>query len=291
MPTDLHCHLLPGLDDGPATHADALALARAIVASGVDRVVATPHVNHRFPTRPEVIAAAVARLGDALRDEGIALEVLPGAEVAAGHLPDLDAGDLSALVLGRGPWLLLEPPTTAEFAYEQAVERVLDAGLRPLVAHPERCRLFQAAPERLGGLVVRGARLSVTAASLTGHFGRPPQLLAWRLVEEGLVANVASDAHDLRGRPPRLLEDLAAAGLSDAATAWCETFPAGVLGERARDPAAPAAPAAEQPLDVASSMVEDGSAPEEVERYLLAHLPAPIVRRQLRRLLRQRHPS
>lgn len=300
MPTDLHCHLLPGLDDGPATIDDAVALAGALVAAGTRRVVATPHVSHRYGNTAETIADAAARLRVALAGRGMELELLTGAEVAAARLPDLEEADLRALTLGDGPWLLLEPPLAAEFAYERAVELVNAAGLRVLVAHPERCRLFQRDPSRLDALVAGGARLSITASSLTGSFGRPAQELALQLADRRLVANVASDAHDPWRRSPRLIDELQDAGFAQQATVWCNAFPDAVLGVPDSSAAGPTAaataapddlPEPMQPLDVAGTMIAQGADPAEVERYLLARLPPALVVRNLRRLLREHRPT
>ncbi|QEC47333.1 phosphotransferase [Baekduia soli] len=244
MPTDLHCHILPGVDDGPETLEDALDLARALVDGGVDRVVATPHVNRRIPTAPETMHEGVVRLRAALADHAIPLTVEPGAEIAAAHLLELDGDELDALTLGGGGWILLEPPLTSEFPIERAAQELLDEGFGVVLAHPERCALFLRAPERVRPMVEAGVRVSITAAALNRAFGRHAQELARTLVRSGLVHNAASDAHGLGRRPPRLLAELHAAGLDDHVQAWCEAMPAAVLSDARRPSARPTGGAA-----------------------------------------------
>jgi protein-tyrosine phosphatase len=229
MPTDLHCHVLPGVDDGPATLDDSIALARALVADGIDRVVATPHVNVQMPTSSAIVQERVALVRDALRQHDIPLLVEPGAEVAAPQLPELDLPELRALSLGGNGWILLEPPLSTEFPIERAAQELLDEGFGVVLAHPERCVLFQRDPPRVRTLVDAGARVQVTSSALTGAFGRRARSLALDLIRAGLVHNVASDAHGATRRPPTLLTDLHAAGLAENAEAWCETLPQAVL--------------------------------------------------------------
>jgi protein-tyrosine phosphatase len=229
MPIDLHCHILPDVDDGPATLHDTLDLARALVAGGIDRVVATPHVNIGTPTSSATMHERVALVRDALRDHDIPLVVEPGAEVAAPHLPELDLAELRALSLGGGGWILLEPPLAAEFPIERAAQELLDEGFGVVLAHPERCMLFQRDPRRVRPLVEAGARVQVTSSALTGAFGRRARSLALDLIRAGLVHIAASDAHGALNRPPALLADLHASGLADHVRAWCETNPQAVL--------------------------------------------------------------
>jgi protein-tyrosine phosphatase len=301
--TDLHCHLLPGVDDGPPTMAAALDLAREHVRQGVGRVVATPHCNVRLPTSVATIVEGVAELRAALAEAGIPLIVEAGAEVAAAHLPDLDLAELAGLTLGDGSWVLLEAPLTAEFPIERAAQDLMDEGYHVLLAHPERCALFLRAPDRVRELVEAGARVSVTAAALAGGFGRPPreQALAW--VEAGLVHNAASDAHDVLRRPPRLLSDVQAAGLADRIEFWCADTPDALVGPPPAPPSAPAPaagpPVAEaaaapdaapdpdpDPQAEAAAMAAAGAGPQEIEDHLAVQIPRTAARRIVRRLLR-----
>jgi protein-tyrosine phosphatase len=281
--TDLHCHILPGVDDGPATIEGALALARAFVAGGVGRVVATPHVSQRMPTSAQVVSDRVELLRAELARAGIPLAIERGAEVSAARLPDLDATELAQLTMGAGRWVLLEAPLTTDFPIEEAADSLQTAGYGVLLAHPERCALFQRDPRRVRDLVAAGARVSVTAAALGGAFGRPARSLGRVLATSGLVHNAASDAHDTAGRPPSLLSELRAAGFGDRIDAWCSASPTDILDPgsvpaRAHDPA----PA---PDDVARSMARAGAGSQEIVRALQEVLPPAAARRTAARAL------
>ncbi len=209
---DLHCHVLPGIDDGPATIEGSLDLARAAQQGGLKTLVATPHVSWRYVNGPKVIREGVDALRRALRAARIDLEVQAGAEIAVARLGDLSDDELCGLRLGDGPWLLIESPLTGGLG---PLESVLDAVHRRghwiVLAHPERSPLFLRDPRRLGALVSRGMLCSITASSLVGTFGRDVRSFALALMREGLVHNVTSDAHDAIHRPPVLRGDILAA--------------------------------------------------------------------------------
>jgi protein-tyrosine phosphatase len=210
---DLHCHVLPGIDDGPATIEGSLALARAAAASGIRTLVATPHVSTRYPNDAAAIAALTGEVGGELRDLGVDVELRPGAEIAISLLPELDGRELAALGLGGGPYLLLEPPfTPVATGVGELVREVLDGGHRVVLAHPERCQGFHRDPRLLAELVREGVVTSVTASSLVGRFGKDVQRFALAMVDRGLAHNVTSDAHDHLRRPPSIEAELAAAG-------------------------------------------------------------------------------
>jgi protein-tyrosine phosphatase len=209
---DLHCHLLPGLDDGPSSIGEAVALAEAAVAGGTTVMVATPHIDSVWRVRPDQISARAAALRDALSAAGVALEVLTGAEIAISRLADLSASDLDLLRLGEGPFLLLEcplSPTAGDF--DLVLTRILDRGERVVLAHPERSPLFQQEPERLVRLVEAGALCSLSAGAPSGYFGELVRRFAIDLLRADLVHDVSSDAHDARRRPPGLLDAFVAA--------------------------------------------------------------------------------
>ena len=214
---DLHCHVLPGIDDGPATMEDSLALAAAAAADGTHTIVATPHVSWEWPENDAGrIAAGVSALNTALREAHIEIEVLAGAEVALSRAADLDLAQVRALRLGGSPWLLVECPLTASApGFEKGLAVLRGQGLLVALAHPERCPAFHADPERLAALVADGMITSLTASAFTGRFGRAVKRCAFDLLRRGLVHTVASDAHDAVRRPPALAGALAEAGLAD----------------------------------------------------------------------------
>ncbi|MDQ6915399.1 MAG: hypothetical protein M3155_06255 [Actinomycetota bacterium] len=203
---DLHLHPLPGLDDGPSTMEEAVALVRAAAAAGTATLVATPHLDHRWNVEPDAIAPAVAALNDRLRGDSVEAVVLAGAEVAVPRLLEMPAHRVDAVRLGGGPYLLVEMPhTTAMGDFDTALVDRLRGGDHLVLAHPERCPTFQRDPSRLERLVEAGALTSVTAGSMAGRFGRRVREFTIRLFERGLVHSVASDAHDVARRPPGLV--------------------------------------------------------------------------------------
>lgn len=134
---DLHCHILPGIDDGPETIEATLDLARAAVAAGTRTMVATSHVSPRYPNDARTIAAGVALVSAALAAAEIPLSVHPGGEVAISQIDELGAGELPALRLGGGPWLLVESPFTLVVDSMPALLGGLQAaGHRIVLAHP-----------------------------------------------------------------------------------------------------------------------------------------------------------
>jgi protein-tyrosine phosphatase len=202
---DLHSHILPGLDDGAADLDASIQMAREAAGDGVHTIVATPHVNERY----RYDLAEIERLTDELQGElerrGIPLAVLSGAEVALPMLDGLSDRELRSLCLGFGPSILIESPYgTAEAGIEERVLSLVRRGLQPVLAHPERCPLFQHEPDRVNSLVALGVVCSVNAGSLVGYFGGTVRQFALRLISEGLVHDVASDAHDHIVRAPRL---------------------------------------------------------------------------------------
>jgi protein-tyrosine phosphatase len=213
---DLHCHVLPGIDDGPDAIEESLALVRAAAAAGTETIVATPHVSVRYPNRAEQIARSVAALGERLREERIPVEIRAGAEVAITHLQEIDPAELAQLRLGGGPWLLLEPPfVPVAIGIDRTVARLQHEGHRVVLAHPERCPAFHRDLDLLRTLVSEGVLTSITAGSLVGRFGKQVRRFARQLLAEGLLHNVASDAHDPHRRPPGMVAELERAGLRD----------------------------------------------------------------------------
>ena len=241
---DLHCHVLPGIDDGPATVEGSLELARLAAAGGTDVLVATPHVSWRYRNDAATIAERVAELNERLASEevltvdGRVLEVRAGAEIALTLIPEIPVGELAALGLGGGPWLLVEPPFTPVAPNLDAILLDLQrAGHRIVLAHPERCPAFQRDPPALERLVRAGLLTSVTAGSLGGRFGGEARRLALALAREGLLHNVASDAHDAVNRTPEIAAELERAGLGPLAPWLTEAVPAAILGGEEIPPA------------------------------------------------------
>src|SRR5262245_18238570 len=107
---DLHSHILPGIDDGARTLDDSLGIARAAVTDGIVAIAGTPHVRDDWPTEPALMEARVAELRNAIEEEGIPLDVVPGGEISIGHLPLLEPEELARFALGGSRYLLVETP-------------------------------------------------------------------------------------------------------------------------------------------------------------------------------------
>ncbi len=218
---DLHCHILPGLDDGALGLDDSLAMARQAEEDGVMVVCATPHIRSDHNVRIEEIAARVVSLQGELADRGIAVRVLPGGEVAETEADRLTDAQLRSVTLGgAGAWLLLEPaPGPLGAGLEALVDRLADRGLRCVIAHPER-HAGADFSERLEQLASRGCLIQWTAEFVAGA---APGELVLVLAEDGLVHLLGSDAHSASaGRPVRLASAFArlASVCTQAQIAW-----------------------------------------------------------------------
>jgi protein-tyrosine phosphatase len=209
---DLHSHVLPGIDDGPADAAGSLALLRAAAAAGTTTLAATPHIDWTFGLGPDDLERPLALVRAVAAANGVAVDVVLGAEIALDRYVDLGPDELGPLSLGDGPYLLLEPPLSqAAGPFDRLLHARVREGTPILLAHPERCPAFQRRPALLGDLVRGGALGQVTAASLAGRFGRTVREAAMAMLAAGQVHVLASDAHDAQDRGPDLREGLEAA--------------------------------------------------------------------------------
>lgn len=201
---DMHCHCLPGLDDGPATLADAVAVCRALIDDGITAVIATPH---QLGSYADVTAVRVREATQVLTAElerlGLPLSVRAGAEVRADEslLTLLAAGRLLTLADG-GAYLLVELPHSTMLDLRGLIDSLMAINVTPVISHPERHSGLARSPQLLRPWLARGAILQVTAASLVGAFGPGTQRSAWDLMDKGWVSLIASDAHDAVGRAP-----------------------------------------------------------------------------------------
>ena len=206
---DLHCHVLPGIDDGPADLPTAVAMLHAYAADGVDTVVATPHLRSDFPeVRPDELAARCEGLEAAALAEGLSIQVVPGGEVALGWALGASDADLRTVSLDQqGRDLLVETPANPlSFGVQESLFALALRGYRLTLAHPELSTSFQKHPHKLAALADKGFLLQVTASALS----RSPRksssaALAHALVREGRCHVIAADAHSPGPwRPPEL---------------------------------------------------------------------------------------
>lgn len=196
---DLHCHILPGVDDGALDIHDSAGLARQAAADGIEAICATPHIRHDHDVRIEEVAERVEAVNRHLRGEGIPVAVLSGGEVAETAVEGLSEEELGRVSLGAGRWILLEPaPGPLGESLERRVDHLAERGHRALIAHPER-HLSEDMKERIARLIGLGALVQATA----DFFLREPMAEGMlSLAEAGLVHVLSSDAHSSHGGRP-----------------------------------------------------------------------------------------
>lgn len=236
---DLHNHLLPGIDDGPAGMADAVEMARLAVAEGITHLMCTPHVYRGvFDNDAAGIARALEGYRAALTEAEVPLAVGAAAEVRcdASVIHEVAAGTLPLLGhwAGRDVLLLEFPHRGLPPGADRLTAWLIERDVIPLIAHPERNRDVVEAPEALAVFQAQGCLFQVTAGALTGDFGRTVQQRAEQLVAEGVAACLASDAHDCHRRRPGLNEGLEAATRligSDAARRLVVDHPWAIVAE------------------------------------------------------------
>jgi len=207
--TDVHCHCLPDLDDGPADRAEAVALCRALVADGIRTVVATPHQLGRYAGRYGGcrIRRAVAELSTTLAEAGVPLTVLAGADVRIDErIPDLlESGDVLAVGEARR-YLLLELPHEVFVDPHTLLARLAEKGIVAVITHPERHPFLARNPAYVQRWAEYRPCLQITAASFGGGFGRLSQEAAWAFLHAPLPILAATDAHGATSRPPRMTQ-------------------------------------------------------------------------------------
>ena len=201
---DIHCHLLPGIDDGAEDWDTSLAMAKMAVADGTRTVIVTPHQLGNFAdNRGAEIRSLTEQLQQVLHQHQVPLQVLPGADVriednmlevlASGEV--LSLGDLRRHVL-------LELPHELYFPIEGVLDGLRRQGMTGILSHPERNSGILREPELLGPLVDAGCLMQVTAGSIMGTFGPQSQKLSQWMLQQGLVHFVATDAHGVKSRRP-----------------------------------------------------------------------------------------
>jgi protein-tyrosine phosphatase len=208
---DLHCHMLPGVDDGPTVIEEAFALARAAVDNGIKVSVLTPHVHPtRYANKKSSLTQRFLRFQELVKQEGIPLQLRLAGEVR------LSPESLSLFLEDEIPFLgvadgfnmvLLEfPHDTIPVGSLQFVDKLLRMKVRPLIAHPERNKMVMYDPEKIRPFVDMGCRLQLTAGSIAGKFGKESKKIALKLLNEELAWVIATDAHNLQSRPPDLVQ-------------------------------------------------------------------------------------
>lgn len=202
--SDIHCHILPGIDDGAADLKTSLAMAQLAVQDGIQTIIATPHQMGNFSqNRGEQIRKLVCQTQAAFDAAQIPLTVLPGADVRieSNMLEAIQAGDVLTLA-DRHKHVLLELPHELYFSIDAVLAQLAAVGIQGILSHPERNAGILSRPGIVEELVDQGCLMQVTAGSLMGTFGPASQQLAESMLLNGLVHFLATDAHSARSRRP-----------------------------------------------------------------------------------------
>lgn len=203
---DIHCHLLPGIDDGAKDWDETLAMAQLAVADGFSTIVVTPHQLGSFAqNRGEQIRAAVVHLQAFLDQHQVPLRVLPGADVRieVGMLDGLKNGDVVSLGDHRRH-VLLELPHELYVPLDRLLVDLQSLRMVGVLSHPERNQGIQSQPALVRPLVEAGCLMQLTAGSLTGNFGAAAQKLSTWMLDQGLAHFISTDAHSTRSRRPQM---------------------------------------------------------------------------------------
>ncbi|WP_226643028.1 tyrosine-protein phosphatase [Mesobacillus subterraneus] len=207
---DIHCHLLPGIDDGAQSMEDTIKMARAAVDEGIHTIIATPHhKNSKYDNPKELIIPRVGEVNKALASEGIDLKILPGQEVRLyGELIEgIEKNEI--LSLNHTQYVFVEFPSNHVPRYAETL--LFDLQLKeitPIIVHPERNQEIIERPEALYNLVKKGALTQVTASSVSGHFGKKIRNFSFQLIEANLTHFIASDAHNVGSRGFKMAETM-----------------------------------------------------------------------------------
>jgi protein-tyrosine phosphatase len=207
---DIHCHILPGIDDGSQNMEDTIEMARAAVDEGIHTIIATPHhKNSKYENPKELIIPQVDAVNQVLMNEGIDLKILPGQEVRLyGELIEgIEKNEI--LNLNHTQYLFIEFPSNHVPRYAETL--LFDLQLQeitPIIVHPERNQEIIERPEVLYNLVKKGALTQVTASSVSGHFGKKIKNFSFELIEANLTHFIASDAHNVTSRGFKMAETI-----------------------------------------------------------------------------------
>jgi len=204
---DIHCHILPDIDDGPNNFDESMAMARMAAADGIAGIVATPHLNEKMYD-PVEISRRVSWLNHLLRQEKIPLSIMRGADVSVVFRPT----ELQGFTINDTEYILVEFPCThlpknsKDILFDFTVN-----GYKPIITHPERNPSISGNPKLLLDLLGEDIYVQVTAGSLTCEFGKGAQQCAQHLLRAGVVDVIATDAHSSTWRKPQLSAGMKAA--------------------------------------------------------------------------------
>ncbi|MCJ8007466.1 tyrosine-protein phosphatase [Lederbergia wuyishanensis] len=206
---DIHCHILPGLDDGAPNYANSLLMAKQAEAEGIHTIIATPHhQNGTYINDKEDILSRIEELNNYLQVENSKVRILPGQEIRIYEkfLNDYENGEIMTLA-NHSSYVLIELPSSHVPAYtNQLFFDIQMKGLTPVISNPERNHEIIDQPDLLYSLVKNGAATQISTGSLSGQFGKKIQKFAFDLIDANLAHFVASNAHNAKKRSFRMLE-------------------------------------------------------------------------------------
>lgn len=207
---DMHAHILPGVDDGPETVAESLALLEKAESEGITDIIATSHAySPHYDVPKQQVLQGLEQLKAEMQKEKLNLQLHTGQEIRIHDkvVERIESGE--ALTLANSKYVLIELPSSGIPAYTVSViQGMLNLNKVPIIAHPERNRAIAEKPSRLGRLITHGALAQITSGSLVGHFGKNVQRLSMQLVEANLVHAYGTDVHNLETRPAFFEEGL-----------------------------------------------------------------------------------
>lgn len=205
--TDIHCHCLPYLDDGPSTMEESLSLCHALAAEGFSTVVATPHQLGRYEGRNRAvkIREGVKELNESLTSNKIPLKIIPGGEIRIDErICELIETDNVMTLADGNKYILLELPFRTFINIEPLLKELSSMGIRSIISHVEKIEPLVAQSSILLNWFEYSVYLQITASSLLGDFGLKIQKAAWNFLDSGWVSVVATDSHDVNFRRPRM---------------------------------------------------------------------------------------
>jgi len=205
---DLHHHLLYGLDDGARTLEDSLNMTRMAIEDGITHIVCTPHANHRYRFDPEINNARLNDIKQELNRTGDGDKITFGLgcdfHMTYDNIEDAKVNPAKYSINGNGYLLVELPDEGIPVGLTETFYQLQLAGLTPILTHPERNATLQRNPDRMKNWIRGGLLVQVTAGSVIGRFGRLAQALASRMLADNWVHVIATDAHNVSSRPPKM---------------------------------------------------------------------------------------
>lgn len=206
---DIHCHILPGIDDGPLTLNESIEMCRMASTDGIKTIVATPHFNPgAYENSSDKIFRLIEDLETELKNNKIGIKILPGADIAVTpELTDYFKKEEYLTINKNNKYFLAEfPPASVPPMWDKFLLALMDSGMVPIITHPERNMWFMEHPDALYSVVSKGVLVQITAMSITGSFGEDIQRYSIFLLQNNLAHVIATDAHSAVYRPPLLAD-------------------------------------------------------------------------------------